>query len=280
MDSDDDWLVANRANWDERVPIHVGSEFYDVDALRDRRATLYPIEEAELGDVAGLKVLHLQCHFGYDSLVLASRGAEVVGLDFSGPAVRAAIALAEELELEDRARFIEANVYDALEALGDEAGAFDLVFVTWGALGWLPDLTAWSQIVARVLKPGGALYLAEGHPAAFVFDDDARAGGEQRPGWFVPYFSHEALVLDSGEDYADPTAQLQNQRVYEWQHALHDILGGVMAAGLRLEMFREHAAVPWPMFECLEAGPDRLYRWPDEAWLPLSFSLRARKPGP
>lgn len=153
--------------------------------MRAGRGRLDAIVRAELGPVAGLRVLHLQCHFGEDTLILAQQGAAaVVGLDFSASAVAAARGLAEEFGLADRARFVEADLYDAPRAI-PERGGFDLVFVTWGALCWLPDLPGWARIAAGLLRPGGRLYLAEGHPVAQVFDDTAETS-DGKPGWFVP----------------------------------------------------------------------------------------------
>ena len=199
-------------------PIHLASNFYDRARLRDGQGRLDAIEEAELGPVAGLRVLHLQCHFGMDTLTLAQRGAEVVGLDFSVPAIDAARALAKELGLETRARFVEADVYDAPAAIA-EPHAFDLVYVTWGAICWLPDMRRWAEVVAHFLKPGGRLYLADGHPAAYVFDDDA-AHPDGMPGLFVPYFQDAPLALDDARDYADETARLRNVRTVQWMHPL------------------------------------------------------------
>jgi SAM-dependent methyltransferase len=161
--STDDWREVNRANWDERVDVHL--QAYDLRALRAGHGRLNAIEEEELGSVAGLRVLHLQCHFGNDTLALAQRGAEVVGLDFSPAAITAARRLTDELGLATRARFVLADLYEAPDAI-PEAGAFDLVYVTWGALCWLPDIPRWARIVAHFLRPGGTLYHAEGHPAA------------------------------------------------------------------------------------------------------------------
>jgi SAM-dependent methyltransferase len=141
---DPDWRALNRANWDERVPLHLGAKSYDLGPLRAGRGRLHTIEEAELGPVGGLRVLHLQCHFGKDSLTLAQRGATVVGLDFSEPAIAAAQALARELGLDGRASFVAADVYNAPAAIPN-AHAFDLAYVTWGALWWLPDMR-WSPI--------------------------------------------------------------------------------------------------------------------------------------
>jgi SAM-dependent methyltransferase len=268
----DDWRELNRANWDERVAVHLGASGYDMAPLRAGRGRLNAIEEAELGPVGGLRLLHLQCHFGRDSLVLAGRGAEVTGLDFSGPAVVAARSLAAELGL--AARFVQADLYDAPEAVPEPA-SFDLVYTTWGTITWLPDVARWAQVVAHFLRPGGALYFADAHPAALVFDDMAGADASGRPGWFVPYFGDEPLILDDPSDYADPAARLANARQVNWLHPLGAILGALREAGLRLEWLREHPRVTWRMFRCLVQDAERCWTWPDRAWLPLSVSLRA-----
>jgi SAM-dependent methyltransferase len=162
------WKAANRAHWDEKVAVHLGPRGYDLTSLRAGRGRFNAIEEEELGPVDGRHILHLQCHFGADSLKLVQRGATVVGLDFSAAAIEAARQLASELRLADRARFVQADLYDAPTAIPG-AAAFDMVFVTWGAIIWLPDICRWSEIVCHFLKPGGSLYLAEAHPTAMVF---------------------------------------------------------------------------------------------------------------
>jgi SAM-dependent methyltransferase len=274
--SDESWRKLNRAHWDERVPVHLAAPMYDGATLRAGTAKLGAIEEAELGPVDGFRVIHLQCHFGRDSLILAQRGASVVGLDFSSPAITAAKSLADELGLAVRARFVEADLYNAPAAIPEPA-SFDRAYVTWGALCWLPDIGGWARIVAQFLKPGGALYLAEGHPAALVMDD-AAAQADGRPGYFVPYFHSDALVLDSPNDYADETARLTNRTTHEWIHPLGSVVSALIASGLRLDWLHEHEGVPWRMFRCLTQGADGLYRWPDTAWLPLAYSLRATRP--
>lgn len=267
----DDWQALNRANWDERVPVHLGS--YDKLApLRAGQGRLDVIEDAELGSVAGLRVLHLQCHIGNDTLALAQRGAAVTGVDFSGRAIDAARALAAELGL--AARFVVSDVYGAPQAL-PEPGGFDLVYTTWGTTTWLPDIGRWAEVVAHFLRPGGALYFADAHPVAYVFDDMAGPDAEGRPGWFVPYFAREPLVLDDPTDYADPAARLVNQRQVNWLHPLGDTLAALQAAGLRLEWLREHPRISWQMFRCLVQDADGMWAWPDKPWLPLSMSLRA-----
>lgn len=272
----EDWRELNRASWEERTALHLGPDGYDLGPLRAGRGRLDAIVRAELGPVAGLRVLHLQCHFGEDTLILAQQGAAaVVWLDFSASAVAAARGLAEELGLADRARFVEADLYDAPRAI-PERGGFDLVFVTWGALCWLPDLPGWARIAAGFLRPGGRLYLAEGHPVAQVFDDTAETS-DGKPGWFVPYFQREALVLDNPADYAVPGARLRHARTHEWMHPVGEVLGALNDADLALEWLREHPRVTWRMFRNLVRDADGLYAWPDRPWLPLAYSLSARK---
>lgn len=266
----DDWQALNRANWDERVPIHLGH--YALAPLRAGRGRLHPIEDAELGPVAGLRVLHLQCHIGSDTLALAQRGAVVTGVDFSAPAIDVARALAVELGL--AARFVVSDVYGAPQAL-PEPGGFDLVYTTWGTTTWLPDIGRWAEVVAHFLRPGGTLYFADAHPVAYVFDDMAGPDAEGRPGLFMPYFARDPLVLDDPTDYADPAARLANQRQVNWLHPLGDTLAALQGAGLRLEWLREHPRVAWQMFRCLVPDADGMWAWPDKPWLPLSMSLRA-----
>jgi SAM-dependent methyltransferase len=200
----------------------------------------------------------------------------VVGLDFSSAAIAAARTLAAELGLAGRARFVEADLYDAPAAIGEPA-AFDRVFVTWGAITWLPNIARWAQIVAHFLKIGGSIYLAEGHPAALVFDDLTPLPGGL-PGYFAPYLGREPIVTDDARDYADPDARLASTRQYNWIHPLADVVGGLIAAGLRLDWLHEHDGVAWRMFSCLvKDEATRLYRWPDKPWLPLAFSLSATR---
>jgi SAM-dependent methyltransferase len=215
----EDWQAANRALWGERVAIHMAPGGYDLAPLRAGRGRLDAIIEAALGPVAGLRVLHLQCHVGHETLALAQRGAEVVGLDFSDAAVAAATGLAAELGLAARTRFVEAELYAAPAALAEPAG-FDMVLVTWGALPWLPDIAGWARIVAHFIKPGGRLMLFEQHPAALVFDDAAPGAAAGRPGWLVPYFEAAPVVLEATEDYANPEAPLTATRETTWMHPL------------------------------------------------------------
>ena len=277
-----EWLDRNRARWDELVPIHVASPMYDQSDLREGRATLTPLEERELPTIApngwdGLRVLHLQCHFGGDTLVFAQWGAQVVGLDFSKPAIDEARRLAAEVGLADRARFVHANVYDARHVLPDPEG-FDVVYTTWGTIGWLPDLAEWARIIAWFLKPGGRLYFADGHPAAFVFENIEGAAEGTLPEFRYPYDSDgKADVIDEGDDYADPDAVVENAVTWEWAHPISETVTSLQDAGLRLDFLHEHYEIPWQMFNVLERTDEGQFRWPAEKWLPLGYSVGATK---
>jgi len=275
-----EWLDRNRARWDELVPIHVASEMYDQSDLREGAATLTPLEERELPTIApdgwgGLRVLHLQCHFGADTLVLAQRGASVVGLDFSRPAIDEARRLGAEVGLEERARFVHANVYDARHML-PEPESFDVVYTTWGTIGWLPDLGEWARIIAWFLKPGGRLYFADGHPSAFVFE--AEHGSTELPAFTYPYDGQgKADIVDEAADYADGEAVVTNSVTWEWAHPVSETVTALLDAGLRIDFLHEHYEIPWQMFGILERTDAGQYRWPAERLLPLGYSVAATK---
>lgn len=273
-------FAINKARWDEVVPIHVASSDYRVGPFLAGQETLLPIEAREIGDVAGKSLVHLQCHFGLDTLNLARRGAHVTGYDFSAPALAAARDLAAKAGL--AAGFIEGNLYEAPQRIAER---FDLAYVTWGAINWLPDIKGWAKVVAEMLKPGGELYLLEAHPFAFSLDQPLLGGiyGDQdanaplRPTF--PYFGGtEPLIFESDITYTGDADKLHNTRTHEFLHSLSDIIGGLIEAGLTLTYFQEHDSVAWAMWPMMVEGPDRMYRLPKgEPSLPLSFSLRARK---
>jgi SAM-dependent methyltransferase len=256
----------NRAFWDERVPIHTASDFYDVEGFKAGREPLEAFELEDLGDVSGRALVHLQCHFGLDTLSWARHGACVTGLDFSAPAIEAARRLAADIGVE--ADFVCANVYDAPEALGDRR--FDVVYVNVGAINWLPDIRRWAEVVGTLLTPGGVLYMKEVHPFSWVFgDDDLTVEND--------YFAHRSDYDDPGT-YTDPDAATIHNRTEEWQHPLGEVLGALIGAGLTLELLVEHdhqAYRQWPFM--LRGGS--VYRMPEGTpRLPLMYTLRARKP--
>jgi SAM-dependent methyltransferase len=272
-----DWRQANLAMWDERVPIHLRSDFYDLSGFRVSPDQLRGFEIDEVGEVSGQQLLHLQCHIGTDTLSWAQRGAVVTGLDFSGPAVAGARDLASELGLEPgQARFVQADVYDALTALDGQR--YDIVYTGLGALCWLPDLRRWARTVASLLVPGGFLYLSEFHPVGFCLGPDGTTVDQD-------YSRRGAIVADESGSYADPSAQTEYNRSVWWQHTLGDVVSAVAGAGLRLEFLHEFDFTLFKLVPGLVKVPDTsgsggssgtVYRLPDGApRVPLLFSLRA-----
>ncbi|MFJ4901360.1 class I SAM-dependent methyltransferase [Streptomyces sp. NPDC088727] len=268
-----DWRDANRAMWDERVPIHYGSDFYDLDSFRAGKDALRAFELAEVGDVTGRSLLHLQCHIGLDTLSWARHGAaQVVGLDFSEPAVETARSLAQEIGLPpDRAAFVAADVYDAAEAVPDSS--YDIVYTGIGALNWLPDIDRWAETAASLVAPGGFLYLAEFHPLTDCLDD---ATGELI---VHDYFSRDAWVDETPGTYADFDAPTVHNRSVEWQHPVGSVVSALAAAGLRIEFLHEHDTSLFARFPVLERHPDGGYRFPAERpRIPLMYSIKATRP--
>lgn len=266
-----DYTAANRANWDERVPVHVASAFYDVERWLTERPRPRDRELELLGDVAGLEVVHLQCHFGLDTLAFANAGARVTGLDFSSAAIAEARILAERAGLAGRARFVQADVARAAEALAPER--YDIVYVSLGALCWLPSVEVWATQVEALLRPGGRLYLHDVHPLAWTLaDDDVRVE--------YSYFEEpEPYVDDSDATYADGHARLSNARSYEWNHSIGEIVTAVLDEGLHLAALTEHDWTVSQRFPWLVETAD--HRWaspPQKPRVPLSFTLLANRP--
>lgn len=275
-DGTPDWRRLNQANWDERTGVHLGPRGYDLSSQRAGLGRLDAIVAAEIGDVAGLNILHLQCHLGDDSIALAQRGAaRVVGVDFSPPALEAARRLAAECGMANT-RFVLSDVLETPAAIPEEAGAFDLVFTVWGTITWLPDLDAWASAIAFALRPGGAFYFADMHPVAWVFDDEGIAA-PGFPGWRYPYFERGPISFDNPTDYMDTEAALTNRQTIEFPHSLADILGALRRAGLRLDWLHEHPRMAWKQFAGSVQDADGMWTWPDRPWLPLAVSLRAVK---
>jgi SAM-dependent methyltransferase len=267
-----DYVDINRRNWDERAAIHARDSTgdYMLERFRAGEDALHAIEAAELGDIKGKRVLHLQCHIGRDTLCLVRRGATATGLDFSPAALRVARRLSEETGL--TADFVEGTVDQAPELT---PGPFDLVFTTWGTICWLPDVKTWAKVIAAVLAPGGELYFADAHPGFAVLEEDA--------GRLVPSFDFQTpaerpLQFTNETTYTGDPTIMSHQSTREWIHSLSAVLGGLIDAGLTMTMFREHEVLPWQGLKCLVPAPDRMWRLPDGVpRIPLSYSVRARK---
>jgi SAM-dependent methyltransferase len=273
----DEYRGANYRNWESRVPIHAGSQTYDLDAYRAEPARLSQVvafDAPRLGVLSGLDVVHLQCHIGTDTLSLARLGAKAVtGLDFSPSALAVARKLAADCGTE--ISFVESEVYDAVEALAP--ARFDLVYTGVGALNWLPDIAAWAKVVARLLRPGGRLFLRDGHPMMWALDD------EREDGLLMvirPYFEGPAQRWEDDTTYADRDAKVPEPLTYEWNHGLAEIVTAVLAAGLALTALVEHRVCAWQGNPALVRRPEGGWVLPDRPErLPLMYTLEARQPG-
>jgi SAM-dependent methyltransferase len=272
----DEYFDANRRNWNDRAVIHARSDMYALHRFVDDPEAIggtVAFDRGYLGDLAGASVVHLQCHIGTDTISLARLGAEVTGLDLS----EASIAEAEKLfaATNTPGRFVIANVYDAVEALGT---TYDLVYTGVGAINWLPSIRRWAEVVASLLNPGGRLYIREGHPMASTLDDER---GDDALVVKYPYFeTEEPMVWDEQATYTDgDTSGITSTRQYEWAHGLGETVMAVVDAGLVLDGLYEHRSIPWKMLPHMIAeGRNFLLPAHQRDLVPLMFSLLASKP--
>jgi SAM-dependent methyltransferase len=269
---------VNRANWDDRVAAHAASPDYAVARFTDDPSFLSEVvsfDRTRLGDIAGLDAVHLQCHIGTDTVSLARLGAKMTGLDFSAPALEHGRRLAEAVGVD--VDFVESDLYGAPDALGRER--FDLVYTGIGALCWLPDVRRWAEVVASLLRPGGRLFIREGHPILWALTEP------REDGLLViefPYFEQvEPMVWDENGTYVETDAVFTHNVTHEWNHGIGEIVSAVLAAGLELTALEEHDSVPWnalpgQMTE-IGGGEYRLTDRPER--VPHTYTLQARRPG-
>jgi SAM-dependent methyltransferase len=265
MNPMDDYLRLNRDSWNQRTAVHLDSDFYDVEGFLAGKCSLNSIELDLLGDLAGKSLLHLQCHFGQDSLALARRGAKVTGVDLSDKAIEAARALAVKSGI--FAEFVCCDLYSLPEHL---SGSFDVVFTSYGTVGWLPDLDPWAKVISHFLKPGGHFVMADFHPVLWMMDDDFR---EITHG----YFKGEAIVEQNTGTYTDPLATLEHTEV-SWNHSIADILGSLLKQGIDLEDFREFDYAPYDCFRhTIEVAPRRYQIKHLKGKLPMVYAIKGSK---
>jgi SAM-dependent methyltransferase len=269
-DPTDARMAANRSNWEDRVPIHLASRFYDVEGwLADCRGPR-PREIDALGDVAGLDLVHLQCHFGLDTLAWADAGARVTGLDFSPSAVAAATELARRAGLDHRAEFVCANVYEAAATLAPRM--FDIVYVSLGALCWLPSVGRWADQVAALARPGGRLYLHDSHPFSWSL-------AYESPTIEFTYFEEaDPYVDDSDETYTDAEGPVAHTRSYEWNHSIGEVVTALIERGMRIDALVEHDWTVHQQFpDLVETAPGQWTTPPGRPRMPLTFTVVATK---
>jgi 2-polyprenyl-3-methyl-5-hydroxy-6-metoxy-1,4-benzoquinol methylase len=262
---EDNFVEVNKALWNERTKHHVGSEFYDMPSFMSGNTSLKDIELGLLGDVTGKKILHLQCHFGQDTLSLARMGAQVTGVDLSDEAINTAIKIAGDLSL--NANFICCNIYDLPQHLNEQ---YDIVFTSYGTIGWLPDMQAWAGIVSRYLKSGGKFVFAEFHPTLWMFDNDFTYAQ-------YSYFNKEVIIEEEQGSYADKGADMKLVSV-SWNHGLAEVMQNLMDNGLRIETFTEYDYSPYNCFaNTVEIAPGKFQIKGMEGKLPMMYALKAEK---
>ena len=267
-----DWNELNRHHWDERVPVHVRSTFYDVEGFVAGRPSLEPFEVDELGPLGDLRLAHLQCHLGLDTLDLVRLhpGLTAIGLDFSEPAVEEASALAARIGLSDRCSFVVGDVFAATRVL--EPSSFDVIYTGKGAISWLNDLDTWASQCFALLRSGGFLYVSEFHPVGYVLSTSSPTVADD-------YFRTDPWVDDEPGTYADPTAATVHNTAVCWNHPLPSIFSALLSAGFELRFFHEYDYTLFRLNDWLVEGEDGRFRWPDAgARLPLMFSLKAYRP--
>jgi SAM-dependent methyltransferase len=270
----DDSLALNRAAWDERAPAHAASPDYALDRFLTDPTFISHVVRFDLpllGDITGLDGVHLQCHIGTDTVSLARLGARMTGLDFSGAALAQARDLAAGAG--HAIEFVESDVYDAVSALGRER--FDFVFTGIGALCWLPKVGPWAQVVAGLLRPGGWLFIREGHPMLWALD-------ERQDGLVVgyPYFEHEEpFVDDEGSTYVETDVVFEHTVSHSWNHGLGEVVTALLGAGMELTTLVEHDSVPWEALPGqMERTTEKEWRVADRPWrLAHTYTLRAVK---
>ena len=278
MENYDPYFQANKELWNKRTAVHKDSSFYDVAGFKAGANTLTPIELNEVGDVKGKSLLHLQCHFGLDTLSWSRLGAKCTGVDLSDDAIRLAKEINEELKLDSE--FICCNVYDLHPQMAESSktfplkngkAAFDIVFTSYGTIGWLPDLDKWAAIIAWYLKPGGLFYIADFHPVVWMFDDEFTR---------IQYYydNREVIVTENYGTYTDRKADIKGKE-YGWNHSISEILNALIKHGLEIKQFNEFNYSPYACFansEELEKG--RWYIKGMEGKIPIVYSIKAMKP--
>ena len=272
-----DYVALNRASWDQRAPVHAASSTYAVDRFAEDPTFISDVVRFDLprlGDVAGSRGAHLQCHIGTDTVSLARLGADMTGLDFSPASVAQAREVARRAGAD--VDFVEGDVYAAPELLGE--GEFDLVFTGIGALCWLPSIDRWADVVSRLLAPGGRLFLREGHPVLWALDYER---SDDLLTLEYPYVERpEPIVETSGETYVETDEVLEPVTTHEWNHGLGEVVTALLDRGLQLTSLVEHDSVPWVALPGrMEAIGGGEYRLVDRPWrLPHSYTLQARLP--
>ncbi len=259
------YFETNKETWNEKVNIHAKSDFYDMEAFKKGKTSLKQFELEALGDVSGKSLLHLQCHFGQDTLSWSRMGAKCTGVDLSENAIELAKQLNTELDL--NAQFVCCNVLDTSNYIKDQ---FDIVFTSYGVIGWLPDLKPWAQMIAERLKPGGTFYMVEFHPIVWMFDYL-----EDTPVLKYGYQQEEVIYEEYQGTYADQDSKMMSKE-YGWNHGLGEVVSSLSEAGLTIQYLKEYDQTPYEIFPGLIEKENELYETKDKLY-PLIYAIKAIK---
>ena len=256
----------NRESWNELTSLHVNSDFYKLDKFKKGKTSLNHIELEEIGDVKGKKLLHLQCHFGMDTLSFARMGADVTGIDISDASIKVATELSKELSLP--ARFLRSNVYEINKILDDK---FDVIYTSYGAINWLDNLDKWAQIISFYLKPEGKFYMVEFHPFIYTLNKEL-----QIKEYYFKTKQIESIVIES---YTDNSAVLEKKLKHvEWHHSLSEVINSLIKNGLQIEFFNEF---PYQVYNCFKNMIEiKKGKWVFEKYrdkIPYMYSIKAIK---
>jgi 2-polyprenyl-3-methyl-5-hydroxy-6-metoxy-1,4-benzoquinol methylase len=258
-----DYLEKNKASWNEKTKVHINSEFYDLISFKKGKNSLKQVELELLGDVTGKSILHLQCHFGQDSLSLARMGAHVTAVDFSDEAIQTAKEL--NLVMNLNATFICCDIYSLKEHLDTK---FDIVFTSYGTIGWLPDVDKWAGIISHFLKPKGKFVFVEFHPVMWMFDNDFTKIEYN-------YFNTESILETETGTYADKNAPIINS-TESWNHSLDEVLNAILNQNLRIKVFKEYNFSPYDCFKhCKKIAEDKYEIEHLGSKIPMLYSLVA-----
>ena len=266
MNTNNKFFDTNRATWNKKVSIHANSDMYDMQAFKNGKSSLMSYELEALGDVNEKTLLHLQCHFGQDTLSWSRMGANCVGVDLSDEGINLAKQLNTELGL--NAKFVCCNVLETSHYIKKQ---FDIVFTSYGVIGWLPDLKPWGKMIAERLISGGTFFMAEFHPIVWMFDYL-----EQPPRMKYGYMQDEVIYEEYEGTYADENSKMVSKE-YGWNHGLGQVITALTSAGLRVEYLKEHDESPYDVLPDLVKNEKGMFVLKDKLY-PLIFTLKATKP--
>lgn len=265
MGTNNDYFKVNKDTWNKKVGVHAQSEMYDLKAFKKGKLSLMPYELEALGNVNGKSLLHLQCHFGQDTLSWSRMGAKCTGIDLSDEGIKLAKQLNNELSL--NAEFVCCNVLDTSKHI---KGTFDIVFTSYGVIGWLPNLRPWGRMIAERLNKGGVFYMVEFHPIVWMFDYL-----EDKPVMKYGYMQDEVIYEEYEGTYANQNSKIVSKE-YGWNHGLGEVINALTEAGLHIEYLNEHDESPYNVLPILVKTDSGMYVTKDKLY-PLIFEIKARK---